>query len=272
VTGRDDARARPSHPTVDELSDLREGLLPDADEARVQAHVDQCADCAAEAAALDDVAAVLREAAAEPVAMPATVARAIDDAIGEASAARAGAAAPRRRLEASPAPRSRRRWVKPAFGWLAGAAAAAIVIGGIGGLGNLGSSSDDSAGGGVSDTDTNAEAGVPSPASGSGGSSSGKDRLQPKRIDERSIRTFARALTLDSAHPAAGGTSNPPLPTTPTDSEYSVICPATQGLGGLKRPVVWNGRDALLVVRREARVASVYSCDATPRLLYSAPY
>jgi hypothetical protein len=256
---------------VDELADLREGLLPDADEARVRDHVDHCADCAAETAALGEVAEMLREAAAEPVAMPATVARAIDDAIGEASAARAGAAVPRRRLDDSPAPGSRRRWVKPAFGWLAGVAAAAIVIGGIGGLGNLGSGSDDSAGGGVSDTDTNAEAGVPSPASGSGGSSSGEDAPQPKRIDERSISTYARALAFSAVHPTSGDMSGPPRPSAP-GAEYGVACPAPQGMGGLKRPVIWNGLDALLVVRREARVASVYSCDATPRLLYSAPY
>jgi hypothetical protein len=267
VTGRDDARARPSdaqHPTADELADLREGLLSGADEARTRAHVDECADCAAATAALDDVAALLREAGAERLAMPSAVARAIDDAIGEASAARASVSTPLRRLEAAGAPRERRRWVKPAFGWLAGAAAAAIVIGGIGGLGNLGSSNDNSAGGGV--TDTNAEG-----SAAGGDSSSGKNERQPRHIDPQSIRSYARALAFGTVHPTSDGMSQPPRAVNP-GPEYTALCPAPQGMGGIKRPVVWAGRDALLVVRREARVASVYTCDATPRLLYTAPY
>ena len=42
MTGRDDARA---HPSLDELADLREGLLSASDSEWVRAHVDSCSSC-----------------------------------------------------------------------------------------------------------------------------------------------------------------------------------------------------------------------------------
>ena len=114
MTARDDAR---THPTVDELADLREGLLSTADQARVRGHVDGCAVCAAEVAAIDEVATVLRDAGAEPVTIPDSVARAIDDALQQAAAT--PSSRPVRARAASAPPPSRLRWVKPAFGWLA---------------------------------------------------------------------------------------------------------------------------------------------------------
>ena len=274
MTGRDDALARPSHPTADELADLREGLLSNADEARVQAHVDGCTDCAAATAALDDVAALLREAGAEPVAMPSAVARALDAALGEASSARAAEPTLPARDSVPKGPRRQRSWVKPAFGWLAGAAAAVVIVGGIGaGLNNLGSNTEDSAGGATS-LDSGAEAGPPTTPSGSGADGlTGKNEHQPKHIDERSIRGYARALALRPARPASGDSSGGvPQPSAPSGEYDHYRCPTPHAMGGLERPVVWHGAYALLVVRREARVASVYSCDATPRLLYSAVY
>jgi len=257
VTGRDDARA---HPSVDELADLREGLLAQADEARVREHVDGCSACAVELAALDEVAVMLRETGAEPIAMPAAVARAIDDALSQAAATPSARPLPER-VAAVPA-RSRRHWAKPAFGWLAGAAAAVVVIGGIGvGLDQVGSRSDDTA----ADSSGGQGAEVESPATSPEGNTAGKHRERP-RVDRDSIRSYAQDLATARPEPSGGQ-----VPGSDGDM-FGRNCSAPQGMGGLREPVIWYGDDALLVVRREPRVASVYSCDATPRLLYSAPY
>jgi hypothetical protein len=263
VTARDDARA---HPTVDELADLGEGLLSTADEARVRDHLDGCAACAAEVAAIDEVVTVLRDAGAEPVTIPDSVARAIDDALQQAAATPSSRPVPER-TASGPVP-SRRRWVKPAFGWLAGAAAAVIVIGGIGvGLRDLGSQSNDS-----SASDTGGGRGMAagrqpesSPTTGDDGDylGPGKRGHDLKHLSENSLRSFARDIVGQTAEPQTTNSSG--------DAAYADRC-GVQGMGRLKQPVIWHGTKALVVVRREARVASVYSCDATPRLLYSAPY
>jgi hypothetical protein len=256
VTGRDDAR---THPSVDELADLREGLLASADEARVREHVGGCETCAAEIAAIDEVATLLRDAGDEPIAMPATVARAIDDALSQAAATPSARPLPDR-VATLPA-RSRLHWVKPAFGWLAGAAAAVVVIGGIGvGLGNVGSNSDDNAGGATDSSGQRAEVAGPTSGRDTPGKSS-----ERRHLDKENIRSYA--LDLAAAKPASSADH-------PSDYYGGLTrkCTAPHGMGGLKQPVIWYGDDALLVVRREARVASVYSCDTTPRLLYSAAY
>jgi hypothetical protein len=264
VTGRDDAPARPRHPTVDELADLREGLLTGADEARVRAHVADCAECTAETAALDDVAALLREAGSQPIAMPASVARAIDDAISDASQARASTPAPAVTAARSPS-RRRRAWVKPAFGWLAGVAAAAIIIGGAGALIN-GPSSNDSAGGATADR-------AQAESSGGGSGQSPPDaqptaKAAPKHLDERTLRDYARAFAADASRPRV----QRPEPSTASGGDELVRDCAVHGIGGLQEPVVWKGAWATLVVMRSANRASIYTCDATPRLLYSAQY
>jgi putative zinc finger protein len=263
MTGRDEARA---HPPVDELADLREGLLSQADEARVREHVDGCSACAVELAALDEVAAMLRETGAEPIAMPAAVARAIDDALSHAAATPSALPLPER-VAAVPA-RSRRRWAKPAFGWLAGAAAAVVVIGGIGvGLGNIGSNSDDNASGAAdSSGGQGAEVEGPTSSPAREGNTSGQHR-ELRHLDKETIRSYAMDLAATTPAPSGDHTSG-----SGGDDTFGRKCSAPQGMGGLKEPVIWYGDDALLVVRREPRVASVYSCDATPRRLYSAPY
>jgi hypothetical protein len=261
VTARDDAR---THPSLDELADHREGLLPPADEARVGAHLDGCRDCAGAMATLDDVAVALRDAGAEPVTMPDSVARSIGAALAQAAAN--GAQRPTAARNAPEPTRARHRWVKPAFGWLAGTAAAVVVIGGIGaGLNNLGSGSDDSAAGG----NTSAAADRPGPESSpTGGHAGSKAGTQPelKRVSPDNLSDYARAFALESSAPRStyGYDAR-------NDSAYAARCPS-RGIGGLRQPVIWEGAKAVMVVRRGAKVASVYSCDATPRLLYSAPY
>jgi hypothetical protein len=267
VTGRDDAR---THPTVDELADLREGLLSQADESHVREHVDGCAACAAEIAAVDEVAALLRDAGDEPIAMPTAVARAIDDALDQAAATPSARPLPER-VATVPA-RSRLRWVRPAFGWLAGAAAAVVVIGGIGvGVGNLGSDSDNSASGGSGAADSmdgESAAGQPTPSYQTGRNHD-KNGQPLARIDEQTIRSYA--LDLAAARPVTPSSTGNDVAGSGGDS-FARRCAAPRSTRGLRQPVIWYGDDALLVVRREARVASVYSCGATPRLLYSAPY
>jgi hypothetical protein len=265
VTGRDDAPARPRHPTVDELADLREGLLAGADEARVRAHVADCDECTAETAALDDVSAMLREVGSQPIAMPASVARAIDDAISDASAVRASSPAPAV-IAARPPSRRRRAWVKPAFGWLAGAAAAAIIVGGTGALIN-GRASNDTAGSAA--TDAQAES--------SGGSSAQDPRSPqptakdaPKHLDKRNLLDYARAFAATGSRPRVEP-ERPKPDALDGAGGWARDC-AVHGIGGLREPVVWNGELAVLVVRRSDRQALVYACDATPRLLYSALY
>jgi hypothetical protein len=200
--------------------------------------------------------------------MPAAVARAIDDALSQAAATPSDRPVPER-VATLPAG-SRIRWVRPAFGWLAGAAAAVVVLGGIGvGLNNVGSRSDDSAGATAADSGGGTEMEFPT-SSGQTGQGAGKNGHAPQRINEQTIRSYASDLAARAATPTSSGDNTV---SGSGGSHYSArMCPATHGTSGLKHPVIWYGDDALLVVRREARVASVYSCDATPRLLYSARY
>jgi hypothetical protein len=264
VTGRDDARTHPTHPTVDELADLREGLLSGADEARVRAHLAGCADCAAETAALAEVAAVLREAGSEPLTMPTSVARAIDDALSDEAAARASAPAPEPAVRHE-RPAGRRAWIKPAFGWLAAAAAAVVVIGGVGAGLRGPDNEDNSAGGSSAAADSG---GLQERSGGRDGVTPTSGGRAPRRLDEQSIRTYAKELSADGALGAAPQANTGDA--AGSAAERHACNP--QGIGGLRQPVVWDGRLAMLVVRREVRVASIYTCDATPRRLYSARY
>jgi hypothetical protein len=163
--------------------------------------------------------------------------------------------------------------VRPAFGWLAGAAAAVVVLGGIGvGLGNLGSDSDNSASGGSGAADSAGGQSAEAQPTPSYETQQNQDKNQhpPPRIDEQTIRSYALGLAARATTPTSS--ADGAVAGSGGSSYFARMCPATRGTSGLRHPVIWYGDDALLVVRREARVASVYSCDATPRLLYSAPY
>jgi hypothetical protein len=258
VTGRDDARA---HPSLDELADLREGLLSASDSEWVRAHVDSCSSCAAGLSALDDVTGALRETGAQPVAMPAAVARAIDDAISEEAVKPRSVFAPRP-TEAPTARRPQRRpWFKPVFGWLAGAAATVVVIGGAVSLGER-AANDSEAGGSSADRAVAGQEQAPSTPSTVRPDDRGKHLDDLRVVDQKLLPKFARDLAGETAAPTAGGGA----------AAYRAACSLPHRMGGLERRVLWYGDAAVVVVRREARVASVYSCDPTPRLLYSAPY
>ncbi|MGW6917446.1 hypothetical protein ACWGB8_26980 [Kitasatospora sp. NPDC054939] len=81
-----------SHPSVDDLADLAEGLVDDpAAAAALQAHLTGCADCRETAGALAEVQDLLGAVEAPP--MPADVAARIDAALAAEAAARPPAAA-----------------------------------------------------------------------------------------------------------------------------------------------------------------------------------
>ncbi|MFD0403272.1 hypothetical protein ACFVHI_34940 [Kitasatospora sp. NPDC127121] len=74
-----------THPSVDELADLAEGLVESADAARtLRRHLDGCAECRETADALGEVQALLGAVEAPP--MPADVAARLDAALAAAAA------------------------------------------------------------------------------------------------------------------------------------------------------------------------------------------
>ena len=127
MTGRDDARDRPSHPTVDELADLREGLLPEAADATVRSprrrlrrvrRRDRCARRGVDAPA--------SRSALSTSPMPADVARAIDDALREAAASARRAPGADERTATAPTPDRIAGSSQPSAGWPR--VAAAVVV------------------------------------------------------------------------------------------------------------------------------------------------
>ncbi|MEV6976475.1 hypothetical protein [Kitasatospora sp. NPDC093806] len=80
------------HPSVDELADLAEELLPPAEADALRRHLTGCAECRETVEALAEVRELL--GAAEPPAMPADVAARIDAALTAAAAERAPAPPP----------------------------------------------------------------------------------------------------------------------------------------------------------------------------------
>ena len=133
------------HPTVEELADAAEGLLPEERAAVVAQHLAECDDCRQTVAALGDVTTTL---AGEPrPAMPSAVADRLNSVLLEEAARRAGtgtppgpeapqpakprAARPRTTLGAfgdDRPKRSARRWIAPAL--VAAMAAGLVGFGG----------------------------------------------------------------------------------------------------------------------------------------------
>ncbi|MFE7191221.1 hypothetical protein [Kitasatospora sp. NPDC057541] len=95
--------AADAHPSVDELADLAEDLLPPADTDALRGHLTGCAECRETLAALAEVRLLLAED--EPPAMPADVAARIDAALVAAAAQDAAVPSPASPLPAPlPAP------------------------------------------------------------------------------------------------------------------------------------------------------------------------
>ncbi len=112
-----------AHPSVDDLADLAQGLLADQRLEAVSAHLATCGDCAAAAAALDEVQVRLADAGSIPEPMPQSVSAALDAALRQASADRAAGVTSLTVRRSAARPRSR-RWAV-----LAAAAAAVVVLG-----------------------------------------------------------------------------------------------------------------------------------------------
>ncbi len=111
------------HVSVEQVADLLESLLPDAEAAAVAAHLDECADCAR---LRDDLAALPGLLAASPAPpMPADVAARLDAAVAEAAAERDARVS--RPATVTSLDSRRRRFVTRTF---AGVAAAAAVVAG----------------------------------------------------------------------------------------------------------------------------------------------
>ena len=68
------------HPDLDTLADLQEGLLPPTPAAAISDHLDRCASCQADFAALGEIPARLA-ATAEVGGMPAALASRLDEAL-----------------------------------------------------------------------------------------------------------------------------------------------------------------------------------------------
>ncbi|WP_344445159.1 zf-HC2 domain-containing protein, partial [Kitasatospora nipponensis] len=87
-----ESAAAASHPSVDRLADLQEGLLPAAEAAELHAHLTHCEPCAQTLAALDALTELLAEDEPEP--MPEAVALRLDAALAAEAALLAAGAAP----------------------------------------------------------------------------------------------------------------------------------------------------------------------------------
>lgn len=251
------------HPSPDDLADLREGLLDGAAAREVTAHVDDCADCRAELAALDEVAALLADEGAVGVSMPADVAARLDDALARAAAERSAGIPSLAERRSSLATRS--------FRWL-GAAAAVVIVGygavtvlddGVGGgsadqssAGDIASlEAGDSAGGDTADSPTAPEKG-----------SDDYQRLAPQRLDRGTLSSYADALS--------GRAEILPRPNNTVDTQaFRERCVVPRSKPPVTAaPVRWKHRLAYVVVNTETRVATVYACETPPERLYSTPY
>jgi len=280
------------HPTPDELSDLVEGLLDGADLDRVRTHVDACADCQEEVAAVDAVRSLLADAGQEPTPMPAAVADRLDTAIARAQTERAAGvpSLDERRERPTPAPTPVRRRGRSIL--IGGAAAAAVivlggvVVDGIGDLGTGGSDDSADAGSAASDEDSGGDAVMEPPEK----ESAEDQRPSPAEQDaERQLterfytfdnpgvptlspdNTGAYASELASAQAAKSARSTVPRACQP-------LAQQTDAAAALSRrsrvaEVRWEAGDkALLVVDPRRRTADVYGCGTDPQLLFTTSY
>jgi hypothetical protein len=264
------------HPTLDQLAELDEGLLPAAESASVTAHLADCAECRDARARLGEVSDLLAAAGRETPQMPADVAASVEAALARAGTERdAGvpSLAERRTgsepdTAAAPAadrPRHRGRM-------LLGAAAAVtlIAVGGAVISNGLpgGSTPDESAAG----TRANAQsAGGESGRAGNvGGRRPTADRVPATvmelsltpRLNRDSVGSYAERL----ANGEVAG-ARPPA--------RCLVTPTTQSQASASVPdalVEFDGQAAVLQVHPDTREFSVFSCPGPARLLYGSTY
>jgi hypothetical protein len=257
----------PVHPTLDELAELRAGVLGAERQAEVSAHLASCDDCAQASAALSEVENVLTTAGSAPIPMPADRSASLHDALRRASAERAAAVASLtdhrdRSQRHHPAASGRRipRWVSAA------GAAAAVVLACYGGINLLHS-------GGVSESDSSsADAG-----GSSAGGRAGQSRQSPGAPSSRPLTS--------SQTPGKAGGGTTPVVTPRTLPRYATslagtdvaaarpTCGSAVHTPGRSRSATirWKGARALVVVDITRHRATVYSCgDAAA--LFSTRY
>ena len=263
------------HPTVETIADYRAGLLHPPHQDSVLAHLSGCADCTAADQAVAEVSAILADASADVVPMPADVATRLDEALRQAGAERADAARGAtvvpldRRAPSEASQRSRRR----TWPLLAAAAVAVVAVGTVV-IDDLdlspGGSADSSVAGKVQAADGPRE-GAPesAPAAGPPGAASGDDegpletdsaapsRSRLTRLSAASLPKYAERLTLASP------------------SQYQVAdrcAPAPAPAGDVISTIRWRGAPATLVVDRKARQATVLDCETASTVLFRTGY
>lgn len=251
-----------THPSLDDLADLHEGLLPPARERSLAAHISECDRCSAASAALDDVTHVLSGATSNPPPMPDPVAASLDEALHRASRERTATVPSLSQYRASSRPEAvsarQSRWT-----WVA--AAAAVVAIGYAGVsvldGSSGGDEAETADSGAGQDIANRDAVRSQPEA-----ASGKDTTSSDRPETGGLRTLNRK-TLPGF---AGG-----LATTKTTKESRLVpdCPSVDVSDNDQAAVVrWRGVRALLVVDRSNRRATVYRCTGDADRLFTTQY
>lgn len=253
-----------AHPSLDDLADMREGLLPDERVRELSAHVAMCGSCTTAAAALDDVQGLLADAGSMAVPVPDSVATSLDEALRRAAAERAAGvtslAERRTPPERVASPHDRR----PRWALVAGAAAAVVVLGyaGINLLVHTSSDTDSSTSAAGSPGRSREQAPPRAAAGQTAGpansaakpSAAPLDKSSPQ-LNPKTVAGFATALT-----------------DAPRHTRRAVACGTVQvSRGASAAPVRWRGAPATVVVDPSTRRATVYDCrdDA---VLFSTPY
>jgi hypothetical protein len=131
-----------THPSVEEVAEHLEDLLPPAEQTRVRTHLQECEACATLARRLGEVSQALRTAGAVAPPAPAEVSARVEEALGREAQRRAGGAEPGTPVAGLDERRRRRRVLS---GGLLAAAAATVVAVGLGQLGQTGVSGDSAA-------------------------------------------------------------------------------------------------------------------------------
>jgi anti-sigma factor RsiW len=247
-----------AHPSVDDLADLAEGLLPAERSGEVSGHLASCADCTRVAAALEEVQATLALAASSPEPIPESVSRTIDDALRRASAERAaGVTSLAERRDRPQVPLARQR--PPRWAVIAGAAAAVVVVG------YAGSSLLDNGGGTNSSADqggsANAVAGGGAAGTGRTPSKAEGSSQPPGKAAEDVVtpKTLAGYATRLVAGRGYIGRS--------TNCGATVRAPA----GASVATVRWKGRRAAVVADPSSHRVKVYNCGDSA-ILFSTTY
>ena len=244
------------HLQIQQIADLRAGLLRPDPAAEVSAHLADCAACTQTAARLESVSMLLADEGGRPISMPDHVAESIDAAISQASTDRAAGVsslADRRTTAATSPTHPPRRWAP----LLLGAAATVVALAAGGAIlhnGLTGSGSTDNTAGANADQrnpedEPNA---VAAPKSSQGG---GAAADVPSLTKDDVVR-YARELS-----------SQAPAARVPRD------CPAlSTDIASVDALVSFDGRRAALRLDELARTVTVVSCSAETRVLFRHGY